>query len=100
MWALTRYATGWPARFRVIPPWMVNVEMQDGVRRYSIGSLDVTADILHIRYASTISDAHGHGPLEAGQAKLVAADVFARYGDAVRRQRRDPDVGARAPGPS
>ena len=36
--------------------------------------------MLHIRYSSTISDAHGHGPLEAGQAKLVAADVFARYG--------------------
>jgi HK97 family phage portal protein len=80
VWALTRYATGWPARFRVIPPWMVNVEMQDGVRRYSIGSLDVTGDMLHVRYSSTISDAHGHGPLEAGAAKLVAADVFARYG--------------------
>ena len=80
VWALTRYATGWPARFRVIPPWMVNVEMQDGIRRYSIGSLDVTTEILHVRYSSTISDAHGHGPLEAGQAKLVAADVYARYG--------------------
>jgi HK97 family phage portal protein len=80
VWALTRYATGWPARFRVIPPWMVNVEMSEGVRRYTIGSLDVTEDMLHIRYSGTIADAHGHGPLEAGQAKLIAADVFARYG--------------------
>ena len=79
MWALTRYSSGWPARFRVIPPWMVNVEMQDGMRRYSIGNLDVTDDMLHIRYSSTISDAHGHGPLEAGQSKLVAAEVFSRY---------------------
>jgi len=77
--ALTRYATGWPARWRVIPPWMVNVEMQNGVRVYNIGSRDVTADILHIRYQSTISDAHGHGPLEAGAGKLIAADIFARY---------------------
>lgn len=80
VWALTRYATGWPARFRVIPPWMVNVEMRDGRRQYSIGSLDVTDDMLHIRYSSTISDAHGHGPLEAGQSRLVAAEVFSRYG--------------------
>jgi HK97 family phage portal protein len=78
--ALTRYATGWPARFRVIPPWMVNVEMAQGTRRYMIGDRDVTADMLHIRYQSTISDAHGHGPLEAGSSKLVAADVYARYG--------------------
>jgi HK97 family phage portal protein len=77
--ALTRYATGWPARMRVIPPWMVNVEMRDGVRRYNIGSQDVSADVLHIRYQSSIADAHGHGPLEAGAARLVAADVFARY---------------------
>ena len=77
--ALTRYATGWPARMRVIPPWMVNVEMQNGVLVYNIGSRDVTADILHIRYQSTISDAHGHGPLEAGAGKLIAADIFARY---------------------
>jgi HK97 family phage portal protein len=80
VWALTRYATGWPARYRVIPPWMVNVEMQGGFRRYNIGSRDVTGDILHIRYQSSIDDAHGHGPLEAGQSKLIAADIFARYG--------------------
>jgi HK97 family phage portal protein len=77
--ALTRYATGWPARWRVIPPWMVNVEMRDGVRVYNIGSRDVTSEILHIRYQSTISDAHGHGPLEAGAGKMVAAEIFARY---------------------
>jgi HK97 family phage portal protein len=78
--ALTRYATGFPARFRVIPPWMVNVEMSGGVRSYSIGSLDVTDDMLHIRYSSRIDDAHGHGPLEAGRARLVAAEIFNRYG--------------------
>ena len=40
----------------------------------------MTDDILHIRYQGTVSDARGHGPLEAGAAKLVAADVYARYG--------------------
>src|SRR5262245_55567251 len=77
--ATARYATGYPARFRVVPPWMVNVEMDAGRRRYLIGSDDVTADILHIRYQSTVSDAHGHGPLEAGGARLVAAQMLSDY---------------------
>ena len=62
----------------------------------AIGQVDVTGDMLHIRYQSTISDAHGHGPLEAGQAKLVAADVFARYATSFAANGGDPDVDARA----
>jgi HK97 family phage portal protein len=36
-------------------------------------------EMLHLRYQSSVDDAHGHGPLEAGAGKLVAADVLARY---------------------
>ena len=32
--ATARYATGWPARFHVVPPWTVEVDMGDGRRRY------------------------------------------------------------------
>jgi HK97 family phage portal protein len=78
--ATARYATGWPARFHVVPPWFVNVELEEGRRYYSIGNEDVTDDMLHIRYQSTVSDAHGHGPLEAGAARLVAGQVLTRYG--------------------
>lgn len=74
------YADGYPARFHVVPPWLVNAEIIDGLRRYSIGGLDVTDDILHIRYKSTTDDARGHGPLEVGQTRVVAAGVLARYG--------------------
>ena len=74
-----RYATGWPARFHVVPPWSVQVELDEGFRRYTIGSDDVTEDILQIPYKSTVDDAHGHGPLEAGAARLVAVEVLARY---------------------
>jgi HK97 family phage portal protein len=78
--ATAYYATTWPARFHVVPPWLVNVELDaGGRRRYSIGSLDVTADILHIRYTSRVGDAHGHGPLEVGAPRLVAAAALARY---------------------
>jgi HK97 family phage portal protein len=75
-----RYSTGWPARFHVVPPWAIEVDIIDGLRRYRIGTVNVTDDILHIRYASSVGDAHGHGPLEAGAARLVAADVLMRYG--------------------
>ena len=75
-----RYSTGWPARFYVVPPWTVNIEMQAGGRRYFIGRVDVTGDILHLRYQSSVDDAHGHGPLEAGRSSLVAATVLSRYG--------------------
>jgi len=71
--------TGYPARFHVVEPWAVNVEMVGGRRVYSIGGMDVTDDMLHIRYKSTTSDAHGHGPLEAGRARLIAASVLSRY---------------------
>src|SRR5262245_4210338 len=43
-------ADGFPQNFRVIPPWLVNVEMSGGTRVYSIGHMDVTGEILHIRY--------------------------------------------------
>lgn len=78
-----RYANGWPARFHVLPPWTVNVEMDGGRRHYSVGREDVSADILHVRYKSSVDDAHGHGPLEAGAGRVVAAEVLARYANTI-----------------
>jgi HK97 family phage portal protein len=77
--ATAYYSNGYPARFHVVSPPLVNVEIVDGIRRYNIGSLDVTGDMLHIRYAGKTDDAHGHGPLEAGRARLVAARMLTRY---------------------
>lgn len=74
------YANGYPARFHVAPPWTVNVEFKgDGRRHYTIGDVDVTGEILHVRYQSTVADARGHGPLEAGSLRVVAASALARY---------------------
>jgi phage portal protein BeeE len=76
-----RYATGWPSRFHVVPPLYVNVDRgTDGLRRYEIGGDDVTGDILHIRYQGNIVDLHGHGPLEAGAYRMVAAEALMQYG--------------------
>jgi len=70
---------GFPSRFRVIPPWLVNVEMRDASRVYNIGSLDVTGEILHIPYKSTTDGARGVGPLEAAGARMITAGVLAKY---------------------
>jgi HK97 family phage portal protein len=78
--ALDRYANGFPSRFRVIPPWMVNAEIAgNGSRSYRIGMVDVTGDVLHIRNRSSTGDARGHGPLEVGRTRLVAAALLSRY---------------------
>jgi HK97 family phage portal protein len=78
-----RYDDDTPARFHVIDPWLVNVDLVDGIRKYSIGSMNPGRDLLHIRYQSSTSDARGHGPLEAGRARLIAAGVLTRYATAV-----------------
>lgn len=70
---------GLPSRFRVIPPWLVNVEMRESGRQYNIGALDVTGEILHIRYKSTTDGAHGVGPLESAGARMITAGVLAKY---------------------
>ena len=71
---------GRPARFHVLEPWLVNVEIgSDGLRQYRIGSIDPGPDLLHIRYKSTTSSARGIGPLDAGRTRMVAAGLLQRY---------------------
>lgn len=74
------YESGWPRRFHVVPPWLVTVDLDlDGLRRYRIGTLDVTDDILHVPYQIRNDEARGHGPLEAGAGRVLAANALARY---------------------
>jgi len=76
----SRFANGWPARFHVAPPWSVNAELVGGRRDYSVGALRIDpVDVLHIRYRSTVDNARGTGPLDAGRTRLVAARVLLRY---------------------
>lgn len=70
---------GYPLRFRVIPPWLMKVEMRGGTREYKLGQANVTEDILHIRYKSTIDDARGHGPLEVAGARMTQIGILQRY---------------------
>ena len=77
--ATARYATGWPARFHVIPAGIVEVEMDAGRRFYTIGNEDVTSDILHFRYQGSTTDARGHGPLEVAASRVRATGALNQY---------------------
>lgn len=69
----------YPTQFRVVPPWLMNVELRNGSREYHLGNQDVTGDVLHIRNISNTADARGHGPLEAAGARMVTAGLLERY---------------------
>ena len=76
------YSDGWPMRFRVIPPYLMHVEMANGARRYRLGGpagTEVTNDILHIRYTSTTDSPHGKGPLEVAGGRMLTAGILAKY---------------------
>jgi HK97 family phage portal protein len=71
-----------PLTFRVVPPWMMHVEMKGGVREYRLGGQsgpDVSDEILHIRYKSSTDGAHGVGALECAGGRMLTAGVLAKY---------------------
>lgn len=72
-------ADGLPMRMRVIPPWLVQADLSGGSRVYTIGSRDVTNEICHIRYHSSIDNARGFGPLDAAGARITTAGLLQRY---------------------
>ena len=80
--ATARYATGWPARFHCVPPWHVNIELDAaGLRRYQhrrAGRVAATTSATSATRAPC-TDPHGRGPLEVGRARLVTANLLARY---------------------
>jgi HK97 family phage portal protein len=73
---------GYPLTFRVIPPWMMWVELRGGVRQYRLGGEqgpDITDEVLHIRYKSTTDSPRGVGPLESAGGRMLTAGVLAQY---------------------
>ena len=72
--------SGYPRTFSMLAPWLATPEIVGGQRRVFIGGEDVTADVLHIRYASWPGDARGHGPLDVAPARLLAVKVLMQYG--------------------
>lgn len=85
LWCTSRYndgVNGAPGSVRtwvMLNPAWVNVECDGQVRRYDMGGIDITADVLHIRYSSWPGDPHGHGPMEALAYNLFGAAALERY---------------------
>ena len=80
---MARDSAGLPINFRVIPPWLISAEMLGGRREYRLGSVDVTNEILHLRYASTTDNARGIGPLDVAGSRQVAIRLLQRYADSL-----------------
>lgn len=80
LWATSRFPESGRVRSWIMlnPGWM-NVELDGNIRRYSLNGVDLTPDILHIRYSSWPGDARGHGPLEAGCGALFGAEAMEKY---------------------
>ncbi len=70
---------GYPFMFRVIPPWMITVEMTGGRRSYRLGTADVTSEILHIRYDSATDTPRGRGPLDVAGGRQITAGLIEKY---------------------
>lgn len=81
VWSMAEFRSGLPMNMRVLPGWMVKVEMKGGSRVYTLeGSRrDITDEVLHIRYKSTTDGKHGVGPLESAGGRMLTAGVLARY---------------------
>jgi len=79
--ATSRYSNGLPARFFCAEPWAVEIDFDSNHRRrYTInGMLLNPADVLHIRYKSSPTQARGIGPLDVGRTRMIAAAVLSRY---------------------
>lgn len=76
---ILRDTDDFPLVFRVVPPWMVNVEIRGAVRRYMLGNQDVTGEILHIRYDSSTDCPRGRGPLEVAGGRQITAGLIEKY---------------------
>jgi HK97 family phage portal protein len=75
-------ADGYPLTFRVMPPYLMHVEMVGGMRRYRLGGkagFDVTEDVLHIRYDSSTDAPRGKGALEVAGGRQLTAGLLERY---------------------
>lgn len=77
--ATSRYESTYPRTFLVTQPWLINISIEDGLRKYTIGGEDVTKDVCHIRYAATNAEAHAHGPLEAAAGRIRTILALQRY---------------------
>lgn len=80
IYATARYSDGHAARFVVVNPAYVNVDVINGRKEYRIHGEPVDpADVLHLKYVSWPGTARGIGPLEVAGARLLACAAMSHY---------------------
>lgn len=82
LWATARNSAGFPARFVVLNPSLVNVEHEGGRFRYRLGEhVDLDpADVCHIRYQNLPGSTRGVGPMSWAGRSLASAEALELYG--------------------
>jgi len=86
LWATGRYKDGLGpggigsvARFVVLNPQLVNIELSDGAIEYRLGNLTLDPnDVCHIKYQSMPTNLRGIGPLEWAAKSIASAAALER----------------------
>lgn len=86
LWATARYKDGLGpngigsvARFVVLNPQLVNIELADGAIEYRLGNKVLDSDdVCHIKYQSMPTNLRGIGPLEWCAQSIVSASALAQ----------------------
>lgn len=79
LWCTSRYSDGTVRNWVMLEPSWVDVKMMGQIRRYYMQNVDITEDVLHLRYTSWPGQPHGIGPLAALATNLFGVTAMERY---------------------
>jgi phage portal protein BeeE len=79
LWCTARYPDDTVRNWVMLDPAWVDVKTIGQVRTYSMNDVDITNDVLHLRYASWPGYAHGFGPLSALANNLFGVAAMEKY---------------------
>lgn len=79
LWCTSRYADDTVRNWVMLDPAWVEIEMMGQVRRYYMNGIDISEDVLHLRYSSWPGQAHGFGPLGALVTNLFGVAAMEKY---------------------
>ena len=79
LWATGRNGDGSVRNWVMLDPAWVEVKVLGHIRRYFMGDIDISEDVLHLRYASWPGYARGFGPLGALASNIFGIEALERY---------------------
>jgi HK97 family phage portal protein len=79
LWCTNRYADGTVRNWVMLNKEWVDIEMMGQMRRYFMSDVDITDDVLHLRYMSWPGYPHGLGPLAALATEIFGVEAMERY---------------------